>query len=219
VKKSRRAIVTIVTVAMISTLGPALYALGHDGNTDAANIHACVNPAGQVRLVAADGPECRPLEEAVHWAIQGPAGQDGAPGEKGDPGADGAPGQDGAPGEKGDPGADGAPGQDGAPGEKGDPGADGAPGVSGREVLQAESAVNTFAFRYASVRCPTDKVVVGGGARVQTPGGAIFTAAPIALSVNDMSLVNGWEAAAIETAPTDLEWKLKVTVICAYAPN
>ena len=182
-KKSRRAIVTIVTVAMISTLGPALYALGHDGNTDAANIHACVNPAGQVRLVAADGPECRPLEEAVHWAIQGPAGQDGAPGEKGDPGADGAP------------------------------------GVSGREVLQAESAVNTFAFRYASVRCPTDKVVVGGGARVQTPGGAIFTAAPIALSVNDMSLVNGWEAAAIETAPTDLEWKLKVTVICAYAPN
>ena len=80
---------------------------------------------------------------------KGDPGADGALGAKGDPGADGAPGAkgdsgaDGAPGAKGDPGADGAPGAkgdsgaagkdgaDGAPGAKGDPGADGAPGAKG----------------------------------------------------------------------------------------
>ena len=92
--------------------------------------------------------------------LKGEDGKDGAPGEKGEPGAHGA---DGAPGEKGEPGNDGADGfsptvqiadgdgshvvtitdkdgdhsftvndgADGAPGEKGDPGEPGADGEDG----------------------------------------------------------------------------------------
>ena len=59
----------------------------------AEEITACVNPAGQVRLVAA-GDTCRPQERRVVWNVQGPQGPQGNPGATGPQGPQGeaAPG-------------------------------------------------------------------------------------------------------------------------------
>lgn len=51
-------------------------------------IHACVNPAGQLRIVGTP-EDCRPQEEELDWNEQG------LPGEDGEDGADGAPGSPG----------------------------------------------------------------------------------------------------------------------------
>lgn len=45
-------------------------------------ISACVNPAGQVRLVA-DGSACRPQEQLVIWNSEGPEGPEGPAGPQG----------------------------------------------------------------------------------------------------------------------------------------
>lgn len=52
----------------------------------AEQISACVNPAGQMRLVA-DGVSCRPQEELVTWNVQGPEGPEGPQGPQGPEGA------------------------------------------------------------------------------------------------------------------------------------
>lgn len=48
----------------------------------ADQISACVNPAGQMRLVAS-GASCRPQEELVTWNVQGPEGPEGPQGPQG----------------------------------------------------------------------------------------------------------------------------------------
>lgn len=55
----------------------------------------------------------------------------------------------------------------------------------------------------------------GGGAQIGSDTGTLFTALPVALTVNNMSGANSWQAAAIEVSPTDVTWNLIVRVICA----
>jgi uncharacterized protein (TIGR03382 family) len=57
----------------------------------------------------------------------------GAPGQDGEDGEDGAPGQDGEDGEDGAPGRDGEDGEDGVPGQNGEDGEDGVPGRDGQD--------------------------------------------------------------------------------------
>jgi hypothetical protein len=47
-----------------------------------SGIDACINPAGQVRMLAS-GDVCREQEQLVTWAIQGPAGPAGPQGQPG----------------------------------------------------------------------------------------------------------------------------------------
>jgi len=115
-------------------------------------IHACVNPAGQIRIVAANDA-CRPRETPLQWNImgsqgppgpEGPQGPPGPQGEKGDPGPPGSEGPQGPPGpqgEEGDPGPPGPEGPQGLPGpqgEKGDPGPAGPEGPQGPPGPQGE---------------------------------------------------------------------------------
>ena len=57
----------------------------HSGDSDPTHIHACIGPQGQTRIVQL-AEACRPSEVAAHWAVEGPRGETGATGPKGDPG-------------------------------------------------------------------------------------------------------------------------------------
>jgi hypothetical protein len=96
-------------------------------------IHACVNPAGQIRIVAANDA-CRSQETPLQWNTMGPQGPPGPKGDKGDPGPPGPGGPQGPPGpqgEEGDPGPPGPEGPQGPPGPQGEEGNPGPPGPEG----------------------------------------------------------------------------------------
>lgn len=91
---------TLVGASLATIVGVA----AHGGDT--TRIHACVDQAGNIKIVDA-GAACKRNETALDWNIQGPQGDAGAPGPKGDAGA---PGVQGPKGDKGDTGAAGPPG-------------------------------------------------------------------------------------------------------------
>ena len=94
-------------------------------------------------------------------------------------------------------------------------------GTQGEKVVVDESAVNSLSFRYVSVPCPTGKVPIGGGAQIASSGGGIFNSSDfvIALTVNNIGVVNNWEAAALEMGNMPGDWKLIVKAICATVVN
>ncbi|WP_179947479.1 collagen-like domain-containing protein, partial [Wolbachia endosymbiont of Cylisticus convexus] len=65
--------------------------------------------------------------------VQGPKGEDGLPGIKGEPGLRGFNGTQGLPGSKGEPGINGLKGDIGPQGNKGEPGMDGTKGTKGEQ--------------------------------------------------------------------------------------
>jgi hypothetical protein len=93
-------------------------------------IHACVNPAGQIRIVG-DPADCKSQETRLTWNIIGPPGPKGDKGDPGPTGPQGATGSTGPPGPKGDKGDQGDPGQTGATGPTGATGATGPMGPTG----------------------------------------------------------------------------------------
>jgi collagen triple helix repeat protein len=152
---------------------------------------------GQLRVVAA-GESCKNNELAIQWSQQGPKGNQGIPGPKGDAGPQGIQGQ---PGEKGDVGPQGPQGIEGQPGEKGDAGPQGpegkqglrglqgekgdagpagpagTSGLSGQQVVSTSIVVPPVQVRTLRADCPAGTVVVGGGhsggllVRASHPGG------------------------------------------------
>jgi len=70
VSKSKRLIPGILLTLVIAGLPAAV--LGDGG--DPSLIHACVNPAGSVRIIGA-AESCRRSESPVHWPAGGTAGQ------------------------------------------------------------------------------------------------------------------------------------------------
>ncbi|MDX1555654.1 MAG: hypothetical protein R3212_06485 [Xanthomonadales bacterium] len=116
-------------------------AKAHGGDPDL--VHACVNPAGHMRLVAPN-EGCRDEERAVDWGIQGPPGP---------------PGQDGQ---------DGTDGQDGLDGQDGQDGSDGLDGVSGylRVIQTADWQGEPPYSRQMIIDCPDGRVVLGAGSEV-----------------------------------------------------
>jgi hypothetical protein len=65
------AVSTLATVALVS----------HPLSAQ-SGIDACINPAGQMRMLA-EGNSCRPQEQLVTWSIQGPQGPVGPQGQPG----------------------------------------------------------------------------------------------------------------------------------------
>lgn len=61
------------------SLSAAVIVRAHGGD---GLIHACVNPAGQLRIVGTPD-ECRPQEDPLDWNEQGLPGEDGADGAPG----------------------------------------------------------------------------------------------------------------------------------------
>src|SRR5712692_914870 len=85
----------LVTAALAGTFGHA------DAQT--AVIFACVNPAGQTRIVG-QTQACLPNETRVQWNVAGPQGPPGPQGPAGPIGPAGAKGDTGAAGANGAPG-------------------------------------------------------------------------------------------------------------------
>ena len=97
-KHSKRWYAIGMTLAIVLVSG-ATWVFASDGGA----IYACVNPAGQVRIVS-DLDQCRSQETPLYWSIMGPKGDQGDPGPKGDKGDQG---DLGPKGDQGEPGLDG----------------------------------------------------------------------------------------------------------------
>ena len=102
----------IVGAALATIVGVS----AHGG--DSTKIHACVNAAGNLKIVGA-GDACNQNEIALDWNVQGVPGIQGPQGVKGDTGEAGPPGPIGATGATGATGAQGATGATGAAGATG----------------------------------------------------------------------------------------------------
>ena len=155
-------------------------------------IHACyAKSGGTLRVIDASVTNCKSGETALNWS------QQGQPGPKGDPGG---PGPAGPPGEQGEPGA---------PGE-----------LSGYEIVTAFTEASSDQNQFKRVGCPAGKVALGGGAHVFESSGAGLppeVALDLSSVAPDDGGLAGWIARAHEVVPTDREWRLEVTAICANA--
>ena len=97
-KLSKRLVVfTLLAIVLSGTVVWSVIAAGGE-------IHACVNPGGQPRIVGDPG-DCKSQETPLTWNIVGPQGPKGDKGDKGDPGPPGPKGDTGDPGPQGPPGA------------------------------------------------------------------------------------------------------------------
>ena len=114
-------------------------------------------------------------------------------------------------------GRSGPQGPKGAPGPQGPKGEPGPAGLMGLEIVQGGSQFHSGLDRTVTVDCPPGKRIVGGGAgawgraMISIPRGVVLTAShPLDEDT--------WLAAAQEVTPTDVEWFLRVDVVCAAAP-
>jgi hypothetical protein len=104
-------------------------------------------------------------------------------------------------------------GPQGPAGPKGDPGAE---GISGYEIVVGQSAYDSNSPKSVIVSCPEGKRLLGGSAAawarayVRAPAG-------VALTTSDSLGDRAWIAAAHEIVPTDEEWYVHATAICAVA--
>jgi hypothetical protein len=69
----------VLVVALVLVLVPITSTLWAFAQGDGFDIHACVNPGGQIRIVD-DVSLCRKQETELQWNIQGPQGEPGPPG-------------------------------------------------------------------------------------------------------------------------------------------
>jgi len=140
--------VGVVVVVLAALLTTSALVLAHGG--DGSLIHACANPAGQIRIIGANDT-CKNQETALDWGIVGPPG---------------AAGPAGPQGPQGDPGPAGATGPAGAAGPVGPSGPQGDPGVSGREVVVPPVQICPEGQCLINIYCPPGKVVLSGGVKV-----------------------------------------------------
>jgi|GEM_PF-5977570 len=133
-KLSNRLIVVIL-LATILTGFAAWWAFAEGGE-----IHACVNPGGQPRIVGNSG-DCKSQETPLTWNIMGPPGPKGDKGDKGDPGPQGEAGPQGLQGPAGPQGEQGLMGPQGEQGSQGDKGDNGDPGPQGEAGPQGPQGV------------------------------------------------------------------------------
>ena len=80
----------------------------------------------------------------------------------------------------------------------------------------AQSDETSLNHKTQTVACPSGKVPVGGGARIDRVSGSFVTVPEVALDRSEPS-DTGWAATAHEVIPTDLPWNLLTFVICADA--
>lgn len=100
----------------------------------------------------------------------------------------------------------------GPKGDKGDTGSQGPPGLSQRQIVTAETAMNSDDGKTVSATCPAGKVLVGGGAHAEGAFGSV------ALRVSNPSS-NIYIASAVEVNPTLSTWRLIATAICVVVAS
>jgi hypothetical protein len=119
----------------------------------------------------------------------------------------------GVAGEQGPAGPEGPIGPAGPQGSAGPAGAQGPPGISDLQVVTAESANNSTAFKFEDAFCPAGTRVVAGGASI---GGTVATYAATALIHSYPFDETRWRGAASEIgAGTANDWHVTVYAICA----
>jgi hypothetical protein len=86
-------------------------------------------------------------------------------------------------------------------------------GIKGLERVDFSTHDDTTSPKHVFAKCPTGKVVVGGGAQVFVQG---QVAGPIALKKSYPSqALDGWAASAEDMASTNLSWFLTAYALCA----
>jgi hypothetical protein len=89
---SHKTIIPVGVLVIAAFIVGIAYANGNDGK-----IHACVNPAGHIRIVQLTD-ECKEQEILLEWNKEGLQGPPGPPGNDGQDGEPGPPGIDGVSG-------------------------------------------------------------------------------------------------------------------------
>lgn len=187
-------------------------------------IRACVNPAGQPRIVS-DAEECNPKETFLEWNVAG-AGEKGSQGEpgpqgpQGEPGPEGPAGPQGEPGPQGPAGPQGEPGPEGPAGPQGEPGPQGPqgePGISGYSQVTRYSGGDpdnppcpTNGYCAVTAACPAGTTAIGGGFAYNLPAAQfnVFQSRPIG---------DGWKVIGINNGTPGL--MLYVYAVCATVNN
>jgi hypothetical protein len=152
-------------------------------------IHGCYTKSGgTLRVVDASVTKCKSTETSLNWA------QRGLPGPQGDPGQPGPAGPQGEQGEQGEPGAPG--------------------GLAGRVRSFAQSDENSVFTKTEVANCPSGKVPVGGGARIDRINASFTTVPEVAVGQSEPT-DTGWRVEAHEVVPTDLPWLVMAFAVCA----
>ena len=112
------------------------------------------------------------------------------------------------------PGPQGEPGETGPAGPHGEPGAPG--GLAGYVRLFAQSDESSVSVRTQLVQCPSGKVPVGGGGRVDRINASFVMVPEVAIGQSEPT-ATGWVVEAHEVVPTDLPWVVLAFVVCADA--
>jgi hypothetical protein len=99
-------------------------------------------------------------------------------------------------------------------GRVGPQGPKGDPGLSGFEIVETSSSYTSSPDRTLTVDCPAGKRLVGGGAGVWGRA-MIWIPKGVAVTASHPHDEDTWLAAAQEVVPTDDEWFLHITAICA----
>jgi hypothetical protein len=155
-------------------------------------IHGCyAKSGGTLRVIDASVTNCKSGESALNWSQQGVPGPQGPTGPKGDPGATGPQGPQGEPGAAG--------------------------GLAGQELVRAQSGETSDRFKQVIADCPAGKLAVGGGAEVRNVDGSHVSIPEVVLDGSFPANVGRWVGQAHAATPTDEDWTLAVTVICANA--
>jgi hypothetical protein len=108
------------------------------------------------------------------------------------------------------PGPQGPAGPAGPQGATGPAGPQGAAGVSGLQIVSADSANDSTAFKPIDVSCPGGKKLVGGGARLYGAAGSV------ALDESYPLDATTWHAYGAEIVATALSWHVSAFAICAH---
>jgi hypothetical protein len=82
--------------------------------------------------------------------------------------------------------------------------------IKGIELVRGEGSSNSEPVKSKTVSCPSGKVVIAGGARIDT------TSSDVALtSIQRVQTGRAWRAIAQEVDATGSSWKLAATAVCA----
>jgi hypothetical protein len=106
------------------------------------------------------------------------------------------------------------PGPNGPLGPQGPPGSKGAPGTSGRQVVEAETALTSGNPKGITVLCPPGKKALSGGADAVGEGRD-----RISITASVPAGDSGWQARAVELVATSANWQLRVYAVCAYVAS
>ncbi len=241
-KHSKRILAAVgLAVILVVSLASLAFAM-----TDGV-IKACVNPAGQPRIVS-DAEECNQKETYLEWSIggqegtqgpqgepgpqgpqgeegprgaQGPKGDTGPQGPQGEPGPAGPQGDPGPAGPQGEPGPAGPQGEPGPAGPQGDPGPQGVPGISGYNLVtkQYDSPCPPGGTCPVTAICPngTNTTPIGGGFAVRDTSNRIYDQFVVTDSRPLGGAGSGWYVLVKNIGPSNIS--IWAYAICATVNN